>query len=321
MISNLVFIGTPQFSVPTLEKLIINGFIPKLVITQPDKTKGRNKQLAIPEIKECALRFNIPIHQPLNINDSETIELLKLLKPDIIITVSYGGFIGKDIRKIPSYGVLNIHPSLLPVYRGSTPIQTALKNGDMETGITIFKITAKMDTGPILFQKRYPLNNTLNFSELEDFLSRQSAEDMYHLIQFINSVEDIEQYNSLFISQNTENAVYTEKVTRETNKIDWNKTAFKIYNFIRSLADYPGAISFYRNKQLKLIQSEITQNKSEYPPGMISSIIKNIGFTVSTNDFDLLIKKVQPEGKKIMSAHDFNIGARLSIQEGFTNGL
>lgn len=321
MINKIVFIGTPSFSVPVLDKMVQNGYKPELVITQPDKPKGRNRILCPPEVKVCALEHQIAVHQPENINQEETISLLKKINPDIIITISYGGFIGKEIRKMPPFGVLNIHPSLLPKYRGATPIQSALLNGDKETGVSIFKINARMDAGPVLFMQKYPLPEDWNFTRLEEFLSEQSAEDMIKTLHLINSLHSVDQYNCLLYSQPIDNVVHTDKVTRETMKINWDKSAYMIHNFIRAFSEEPGAIAFFRNKQVKIIESETTETQSDQIPGTVTSVIKNQGFTVSTQDYDLLIKRVQPEGKKIMTAHEYNIGARIITGEAFNYGL
>ncbi len=321
MISKVVFVGTPQFAVPTLSALIHSQFKPLYVITQPDRPKGRKLILTPPEVKVLALEYQIPVMQPENINNDDCVQYLTDLNPDIIITLSYGGFIGKRIRKLPPYGVLNIHPSLLPLYRGSTPIQSTLLNGDKETGISIFKLIAKMDAGPILFQKRYSIEKHWNFTDLDHFLANESALQIIQLLKFCNQLDSIDDYNRLLIKQSTENKKDTEKVYRETLLINWDTPAERLLNMIRAYSYSPGMFTFLRNNQLKILKAELTSNHSSEVPGTVTSVIKNIGFTVSTNDFDVLIKEVQAQGKRQMSASEYQIGVRNLAGEVLTHGL
>lgn len=321
MISKVVFVGTPQFAVPTFLSLINSEFKPLLLITQPDRPKGRKLVLTPPEVKTLALEYQIPLIQPDNINDEECIHILSDLNPDIIITLSYGGFIGRTIRKMPPYGVLNIHPSLLPLYRGSTPIQSALLNGDKETGISIFKLIAQMDAGPIIFQKRISIADHWNFTDLDNYLSQESAQNIIQLLRFCNQLKSLDDYHQLFIKQPTENKKDTTKVYRETLLLNWNSTAEVILNQIRAYSYTPGMFTFIRKNQLKILKAEMTSDKSNSSPGTIVSVLKNIGFTVSTLDYDILIKEVQAQGKRIMSASEYQIGVRDFVGEVFTHGL
>lgn len=321
MISKVVFVGTPQFAVPTFLSLINSEFKPLLLITQPDRPKGRKLVLTPPEVKKLALEHQIPLIQPDNINDEECIQILSDLNPDIIITLSYGGFIGRTIRKMPPYGVLNIHPSLLPLYRGSTPIQSSLLNGDKETGISIFKLIAQMDAGPIIFQKRISIADHWNFTDLDNYLSQESAQNIIQLLHFCNQLKSLDDYHQLFIKQPTENKKDTTKVYRETLLLNWNSTAEVILNQIRAYSYIPGMFTFIRKNQLKILKAEMTFDKSNTSPGTIVSVLKNIGFTVSTLDFDILIKEVQAQGKRMMSASEYQIGVRDFVGEVFTHGL
>lgn len=321
MIAKTVFIGTPQFSVPCLDDLINSEFKPELVITQPDRPKGRKLVLCSPEVKILADKYNIPILQPDNINDQAVIAKLKEINPDIIITISYGGYIGKEIRKLPTYGVINIHPSILPLYRGSTPIQNTLLNGDSETAITIFKLISKMDAGPILYQKRYPVSYTINHNELEKSLAETAGKDLLRFLRFVNKLNSIDDYLNIMITQSTDNVKDTVKVSHETRKLNWDNKANVIINHIRAYALIPGAYTYLRDKPLKILKASLSDIKSSNSFGVISAIEKHKGFYVSTHDFDILIELVQPEGKKIMTSHDYNLGARLIIGERFTNGL
>jgi methionyl-tRNA formyltransferase len=321
MISKLVFIGTPQFSVPSLQALIDSPFKPVLVITQPDKPKGRKLVLTSPEIKLKADEYNIPVIQPDNINTPDVIKLLKDINPDIIVTISYGGYIGREIRKLPRFSCINIHPSILPLYRGATPIQNTLINGDRETAISIFKLVSKMDAGPLLFQNRYRIDDKICFTELEEFLAQKSAEDLLKFLNLINLLENDSDYLAMMNAQSTENIVDTFKVSHETRLLDWTKSAREIKDYVRAFAMSPGAYTYFRGKMLKILRCCITDEKSDKLPGTVIDIIKNQGFKVSCSDYNLLIEIVQAEGKKAMSSHDYNIGARIQIGEMFTNGI
>ncbi|MCB5249875.1 MAG: methionyl-tRNA formyltransferase [Candidatus Cloacimonadales bacterium] len=318
MIKNIVFVGTPFFSVPTLQALCNTRYKPVLVITQPDRPKGRKLVLSSPPVKDYALTEQIEVIQPESINDTNTINILKELKPDIIITISYGGFIGKTIRMLPKYGVINIHPSLLPKFRGSTPIQSALLNGDTETGISIFKINAKMDAGDILYQSRQPIDKNINFTKLEKQLSEQAATDM---IKLLETIEKTQPYDNLRVKQNDKLATYTEKVSRETLLVNWNNKAQDIVNFIRAYSEEPAAYTFFNNKEIKMITTSLTKNKSEQVPGSVTTINKNKSFHIATKDYDVEVLNVKSPGKKIMLASDFINGSRLKIGDRFTNGL
>jgi len=321
MIKKTVFVGTPEFSVPTLFALINSDFKPELVITQPDRPKGRKLVLTAPPVKELAIQYGIDVIQPDDINNPDVIAKLQEIQPDIIITISYGGFIGKVIRKIAPLGVINIHPSILPMYRGSTPIQTALLNGDQETAVTIFKIIAKMDAGPILYQKRYPINPKWNYTTLEDFLSQIAGHDLISFLEFINTFPSIDDYLYIHKTQPIENVSYTTKVTRETLNLDWNQNAVKIHHLVRSYSEIPAVYTFLNNHECKIIETQLTERPSIATPGTITDIVKNWGLYVATKDYDLFIKKIQKAGKRIMDSSEFINGTKVTIGDIFNNGL
>ena len=247
---NIIFLGTPEFAVPTLELLANSKFKPVLTITQPDKPSGRKKRLTPPPIKLKSLELGIPILQPQNINENEITEKIEKLKPDLIITAAYGGYLGKKIRSIPRLGCINLHPSLLPKYRGSSPINYAIFNGDKETGNTIFKITAKMDAGPILFQKKTKISENECYTELYQKLARSGAENM---LEFLNLIEakNSEDFKELpfYRKQNEEEATYSRKIEKPDLFLRWNKKAEDIRNHVRGLAVKPAAVAGFRGKK------------------------------------------------------------------------
>ena len=314
-LKNIVFMGTPSFAVPCLELLSFTKFKPVLCITQPDKPKGRNRKLSPPQIKLKAEELNIPVIQPENVNDSEVINYLNDIKPDIIIAVAYGGFLKKEIRKLPRNGCINLHPSLLPKYRGSSPINYALFNDDKITGNTIIKIVAKLDAGPILFQREIEIKENECYTELYKRLSKEGAKDVLQVLEGFEKSE-IEQKK-----QDETKATFTQKIKKDDLIINWQNSAKSIHSKVRGLAEKSGAIASIKEKRIKIIETEILKMKTDNKPGTIKEIIKNIGLVVATRDYDILIKRVQPAGKKIMNSFAFNLGARLEIGDKFENGF
>ncbi|NQV18079.1 MAG: methionyl-tRNA formyltransferase [Armatimonadetes bacterium] len=314
-LKNIVFMGTPSFAVPCLELLSFTKFKPVLCITQPDKPKGRNRKLSPPQIKVKAEELNIPLIQPEDVNDSEVINYLNDIKPDIIIAVAYGGFLKKEIRKLPGFGCINLHPSLLPKYRGSSPISYALFNDEKVTGNTVIKIVAKMDAGPILFQREVKIKENECYTELYKRLSKEGAEDILQVLERFEKGE-IKQKK-----QDENKATLTQKIMKEDLIIDWHNPAKSIHSKVRGLAEKPGAVASISGKRIKIIETEILKTKTENRPGTIKELIKNIGLVVATMDYDILIKRVQPAGKKIMNSFAFNLGARLGIGDKFENGF
>ena len=315
LIEKVVFMGTPRFAVPALEALAASRFKPLLCITQPDKPKGRNRQVQPPEVKLKAMDLEIPLLQTEDVNDEKVVMKLRQLAPHVIITVAYGGYLGKAVRTLPAFGCLNLHPSLLPRHRGSAPINYTLFNGDRMTGNTIFKLTAGMDAGPILFQNEVKIEDSDNYTILYEKLSRAGAEDILKVL------EKMEQNEVRYTPQNNESATFSYKLQRKNFLIDWRKTAREIHNQVRGLAEIPGAVAAFRQQRIKIIETEVSAAKSKQQPGTVIEANNDVGFTVCTSDFDLHIKRVQPAGKKIMSAYAFHLGARLQKNEFFQNGF
>ena len=307
--------GTPQFGVPCLRLMQQSGFTPCLCITQPDRPKGRKKRLQAPPIKLEAEKLGIAVAQPEDVNDEKFLQQLAALQPDIIVTVAYGGYLKKKIRSLPQHGCINLHPSLLPQYRGSAPINFALLEGDEQTGISIFKIVAKMDAGPLILQREYPISTEDNFTTLSERLSKKGAEQMIEVLQMY------EDEQVTFTPQDHTLATFSHKIFKNDMLIDWNLSAEKIYNLVRALAEYPAATASFRQKRIKIISLEKTDKISDAAAGTVLQVIKNIGIEVATRDFNLIIKEVQPAGKKIMSAHAFNLGAQIAAGEKFENGF
>ena len=309
-IENIIFMGTPVFAVPSLQKLAESEFKPIVCITQPDRRKGRGKKYKAPPVKIAAENYNIPILQPKNVNSS--IDEIEKFNPDIIVTVAYGGYIKRKLRKLPELGILNLHPSLLPKYRGAAPINFALFNGDEITGNTIFKLKARMDAGPILLQSKMKIDNEDYYTRLSKKLAEKGANDLLKALRMIESDQ------AIFEKQDETKATYSRKLNKTDMIIDWNKSAVNIDNLIRGLAVKPGAVSFFRNKRIKIIKGNVLAKNSVSKPGEVIASDKN-GITVATGTNNYLIKELQPSGKKVMEAAAYNLGARIEKGELFRN--
>ena len=308
--------GTPQFSVPTLLKLVNSNYTPKLVITKPDRPAGRNLKINFSPVKEVALKYNLPLYQPNNINDNTSYEFIKQYEPDLIITVAFGEFLKKKIRLLPTYFAINLHPSLLPLHRGADPVRDTLLSGDTVCGVTFFKLISSMDSGPIIHQKKYNVPHETNFSHLENFLSEQGAEEICTIIDMIHKTPHFD-----FIEQKHEDATYTSKLKKNENLADFRDN-FDIFNRkLKAYNDEPGFFCYFRGKRLKLYKAELYSKNYNSKVGEIKEIVHSKGFIVSLSDCDLLITEVQFEGKKRMKASDFQNGSRMMIGERLESGI
>ncbi|MCK5052057.1 MAG: methionyl-tRNA formyltransferase [Candidatus Cloacimonetes bacterium] len=313
-IEKIVFLGTPDFAVPTLDALAETRFKPQLCITQPDRPKGRKRKLQPTAVKLAAQQLKIPVIQPEDVNSLETINKILEIAPDIIITVAYGGYLNKYLRLLPNFGCINLHPSLLPKYRGSAPINYALFNGDTITGNTIFKIVAKMDAGPIISQNKIEITENDCYTSLYKKLSEGGAQDI------INVLKDIEQNGLITNKQDHTKTTFSQKLIKDDFLVNWKDTAENIRNKVRGLAEIPGITASFREKRIKIIEVEILETISKEAPGSIIDVSKN-GIIVASADKNILLKKVQPAGKSIMTSHAFSLGARIETEERFENGF
>lgn len=306
--------GTPDFAVPTLKALAETRFKPQLCITQPDRPKGRKRKLQPTSVKLTAQQLEIPIIQPEDVNSLETINKVLEIAPDIIITAAYGGYLNKYLRLLPNFGCINLHPSLLPNYRGSAPINYALFNGEKVTGNTIFKIVAKMDAGPIISQNEIKIAEKDCYTSLYKKLSESGAKDI------IKVLKDIEENGLVTQKQDHTKATFSHKLLKNDFLINWNDTAGNIRNRVRGLAEIPGITASFREKRIKIIEVKILETISKEASGSIIDISKN-GIIVASVDNNILLTKVQPAGKNIMTAHAFSLGARIETGEKFENGF
>lgn len=300
---NIIFIGTPDFAVPSLNKLIESNYNIITVITQPDKKVGRKQELIYSPIKKVALEHNIPLLQPQKVK--EITKEIKKLQPDIIITAAYGQIIPKDILNIPKFGCINIHGSLLPKYRGASPIQYAILKGEKKTGITIMEMDEKMDEGDIITQKDIEIKNTDTSLSLHDKLSILGAN---LLLETLPKIFD----NKVKCSpQNHSKATYTKILKKSDGKIDWNMSADEIDNMVRAFYPWPGTYAELRIlnqesgiKRLKIIKAGVYKISNELKPGSVFKA-QDENLAIKCNKNALILEKVQLEGKKEMLGKEF----------------
>jgi methionyl-tRNA formyltransferase len=295
-----VFFGTPLFAIPTLQRLIDAPEIELTgVVTPPDRPAGRGKKLSPPPVKELAQHHQIEVFQPETVKQPEVLSWLEGQKADVLVVVAYGGFIPKPIRECPPYGCINLHPSLLPRYRGAAPMQWAIMNGEEVTGNTTMYLSAGWDDGDIIYQEKEPIFPDDDYGTLSERLSGKGA----HLV--LRSLIDIANGTAPRIPQPAEGIVMAPMIQNEECRIDWRRSTHEIYNHIRGLTPIPGAFTLFEEKRWKISKTEIVPEKtSEAEPGTILSTEFNT-IRVAAGDGILEILELQPAGKKRMKASEF----------------
>lgn len=306
----VVFMGTPDFAVGTLQELIAAGHQVAAVVTQPDKPKGRGKTMLPTPVKEEALKHEIPVYQPRRMREPEFLEILKKLEPEVIVVAAFGQIITKEILELPKYGCINVHASLLPAYRGAAPIQWAVINGEKESGVTIMQMDEGLDTGDMLDKVIVPLDREETGGSLFDKLSQAGARLCVKVLQ------DLEEGKVCPVKQPKESTTaYASMIDKKMGEIDWKAPAQKIEQLIRGLNPWPSAYTRIHGKTLKLWKAWAQEGKDqEGGPGQILQIGKD-GFSVLTGDGILHIQEVQLEGKKRMDAAAFLRGYALEVGE------
>ncbi len=292
----IVFFGTSEFAVPALEALHSAGF-DLTVVTMPDQPSGRKKILTPPPVKVAADRLGLKVLQPLKLRDDSLFDEFKLLEPDFCVVASYGKIIPDRYIQTPKYGFLNIHPSLLPKYRGPTPVQSAILNGDSETGVSIMQIDKEMDHGPIFTQKKFEIGSDETYPQLHDRLAHEGAQLL------IEVIENFEKYPPQ--EQDHTQATIIKIYTREDGKIEWSHPAQEIYNQIRALNPEPGTWTAWQNKILNIKSARLSAAVSK-GPGIVCK--KDSKIIVGTSSGSLELHTIQLEGKKEISATEFSHG-------------
>lgn len=313
----IIFMGTPEFAIPSLEALIEKGYEIKAVVTQPDKPKGRGKKMSPPPVKEVALKYGIDVLQPEKVKTQEFVNKLKSYEPDLIVTAAYGKILSEETLKVAPYGCINVHASLLPKYRGAAPIWWVIINGEKETGITTMFTDVGMDTGDILVKRTIPLDSEITAGELYEKLSHLGAGVL------IETLEKLKDGTLVRTPQNHEEASYAPMIDKSIAHIDWNKSTEEIHNLIRGTNPWPVAYTYYNDLRMKVWKSripgvselrdyniELLEKPDEYPAGTILSADKE-GLFVKTSDGVLQILEVQFDSSKRMSVKDYLLGHSL----------
>ena len=305
----IVFMGTPDFAVPSLEK-IISEYGVEAVFTQPDRPKGRGKKMAFSPVKEVAVKHDIKVFQPEKLKeDREAIEYLKELKPDFIIVVAFGQILTKEVLDIPRIGCINLHASLLPMYRGAAPLNWVVVNGEKVSGNTTMLMDVGLDTGDMLLKDEVEITENMTAGELHDKLMVSGAELL------IKTIDGMSKGEITPIKQEGETC-YAKMLSKDTGKIDWNKSAKDIHNLIRGLNPWPIAHTTYKDENMKIYESTVLSENSSKEPGTIISVNKN-GMKVNTTDGIILIKKIQfPNGKPLtieqyINGKEIEVGTKL----------
>ncbi|MEH2136343.1 methionyl-tRNA formyltransferase [Nostoc sp.] len=330
----IVFFGTPQFAVPTLEKLLNHSEFEVLaVVTQPDKRRERGNKLTPTPIKAIATAHNLPVWQPERVKkDTETLTKLKQLDADVFVVVAYGQILSAKILKMPKLGCINVHGSILPKYRGAAPIQWCLYNGEKETGIATMLMDVGMDTGPMLQIATTPIGLLDNTQDLADRLAEIGGDLL------VETLLKLERKEIQPIPQDNLAATYAPLIQKEDYGLDWSKSAIQLHNQIRGF--YPNCTATFRDNLLKITASvplgsvsdrippELQELIHKLPdlsnisdtPGVVVSIVKGIGAIVQTGEGLLLLREVQLAGKRPQSGWDFVNGSRLTVGEVFGGG-
>jgi len=307
---NIVFFGTSEFAVPSLNKLIASSHKVLAVATQPDRKKGRDLKISSSPVKEVAVENKLLVLQPEKFEEN-FIKKLKSFKPDLFIVIAYGHILKKEILDIPKYYSINLHASLLPEYRGAAPINWAIIKGEARTGVTIIRMNENMDEGDIISQREARIEPNDTFVTLSGKLSRIGSDLL------IETLGDVEGGRERFIKQDNKYATYARRLTKEDGLIDWNESAVKIHNKVRALVPWPGAYAKFKGKILKIWQTKVVDNET----GKAGMVIKALGadLVIGTGEGLLKVLELQIEGSRIMDAASFMRGHTIKAgEENFT---
>ena len=297
---NIVFMGTPEFSVPPLEALIKNHFNVLQVYTQPPKKSKRGQKINPSPIENFCKQNNINFKNPKNLNSKEEFYNLKKLSPDIVIVVAYGQIISKSFLDIANFGFINIHASLLPKWRGAAPIQRAIMNNDQKIGVCIMKIEEKLDSGPILASKELELDKNATHGEIEKKLSIIGSNLL------IESLKKIKEDNFKFIEQNHSEATYAKKINKNETKINWKLDANKVLAHIHGLSPNPGAWFEYEKERFKVLKAKVTADRGK------PSLVLNENLIIGCKLNSIQILEIQRQGKNKQSSKEFLQGKKIS---------
>jgi methionyl-tRNA formyltransferase len=303
----IVFLGTPEFAVPSLHALTRAGHEIAAVFTQPDRPKGRGNQLAASPVKEAALQLGLPVFQPERVRRPEHVSAIAALEPTLMVVVGYGQIIPQSIIDIPAHGILNVHASLLPKYRGAAPIQWAIANGEAETGVTIMRIDAGLDTGDMLLKWSTAIHPGETAPELSRSLAPAGAELL------IDAIKNIEAGTAVFEPQNEAHATYAPILKKEDGRVDWSRPAVEIYNRLRGFTPWPGCYTALHGQTLQIYKATPLEADAGGEPGTLHAEKRRLLVTCGAGSLELL--ELQLEGKKRMPIDTFLNGYSLKSGE------
>lgn len=307
----VLFMGTPDFAVPTLEALCNSDYEVIGVVTQPDKPKGRGKSVQMTPVKECALKYDIPVFQPIKIREEENVAKLEELDIDFMVVVAFGQILPKSILDIPKYGCINVHSSLLPTYRGAAPIQWTIINGESKTGITTMFMDEGIDTGDILLQEETPIYDDETGGSLHDRLADMGAKLL------IKTLDGLKAGTIKRIKQDDSKSNYVGMLNKNMGKMDFTKSALELERLVRGLNPWPSAYTSLKGKMFKIWEAKAIEDADKYQDvqgGTIVEINKS-SIIVKTSKGLLELFEVQLEGKKRMLVDDFLRGYQVKVGE------
>lgn len=315
---NIVFMGTPDFAIPTLQRLIASDHTVTAVVTQPDRPKGRGKRLAAPPVKVVAERYNIPVLQPRRVKAPEVREQLEAFAPDVMVVIAYGQILPQSILDVPRFGCINVHASLLPKYRGAAPFQWAIIRGETETGITTMLMDQGMDTGDILLQRACAIQPDDTAQTLHDSLAQRGADLL------LETLERLEAGELTPIPQRHDEATYAPLLKKTDGRIDWREPAETLVNTIRGMSPWPGAYTTFRGTTVKLLKAALESRPvadfagTEAAPGTVVALDPRRGPVIATGHGFLRILEIQPQNKQPMKCSDFCRGYHLKVGDRLT---
>lgn len=311
----VVFFGTPQFAVPTLQRLLDSSHSLAGVITQPDRPRGRGQKVTHSPVKALALARGIGVYQPDRLKLPEVADTLRAWRPDLGVVAAYGRIIPEHLLNVPRLGMINVHASLLPKYRGAAPVHRAVINGDRETGVTIMRVVKELDAGGMFAKVTRPITSDDTSDVVERELARIGAELLVTVVDQLAGGTAREE------PQDEAQATYAPRLTKEEGLIDWAQSASQIHNRVRGLYPWPHAYTFLKGARLILLRSEVRtgqENSFQQTPGTILEVASQ-AIHVATGNGRLAVTEVQPEGRRAMRVHDFLLGHRLAAGETFSN--
>ena len=303
----IIFMGTPDFSVGTLKALIEAGHEVVLAVTQPDKPKGRGKEMQFTPVKECAISYGIPVYQPRRIRETECVEELRKYEADIMVVVAFGQILPKEILEMTPYGCVNVHASLLPKYRGAAPIQWAIIDGEDVTGVTTMQMNEGLDTGDMLLKTEIAIEAKETGGSLHDKLAEAGAK------LCVETLTALEEKTVTPIPQGETTTSYAKMLDKQLGQIDWTKQGIAIERLVRGLTPWPSAYTNWNDKVMKIWDAEVSEGTSDALPGTITRVEKD-AFYVQTGEGFLKVCELQIPGKKRMDAGAFMRG--YQVKEG-----